>query len=39
MTLTNTEKGFPPDVEFIGMPSVVKKEKGELSRRTESVHS
>lgn len=30
-TLTKTERGQPPEVEYIGMPSVVCKEKGDYS--------
>lgn len=28
MTLTQTERGFPPPVEHVGIPNVVRKEKG-----------
>ena len=33
MTLTQTEKGLPPEMEFVGIPSIIHSEKG-----TESIN-
>ena len=27
-TLTQSEKGLPPEFEFVGVPSMIRKEKG-----------
>ena len=29
-TLTKSEKGLPPEFEFVGVPSMIRKEKGKL---------
>lgn len=29
-TLTKSEKGLPPEFEFVGVPSMVRKEKGKF---------
>ena len=29
ITLTQSEKGLPPEFEFVGVPSMIRKEKGE----------
>ena len=29
-TLTQSEKGLPPELEFVGVPSMIRKEKGKL---------
>ena len=30
MTLTQTEKGYPPPIEHVGIPASIREEKGKL---------
>ena len=31
-TLSKSEKGLPPEFEFVGVPSMIRKEKGKLHK-------
>ena len=33
MTLTQTEKGYPPPIEHIGIPTSIREEKGKLRKK------
>ena len=37
-TLTKSEKGLPPEFEFVGVPSMIRKEKGKLHNMIYIVH-